>query len=366
MSRMLLSPGRYIQGAGAMNEIGAYAAKLGSKALLAGGKKALSFCGPTIQTSLEENKIGCYQEQFKGECCDNEINRLVEIAKTKGADLIIAAGGGKVIDTGKAVAYEMKIPVIICPTIAATDAPCSALSVVYTEEGVFERYLVLPTNPQCVLVDTNIVAQAPVRYLVSGMGDALATFWEADTCAKSCKPNALTGATPPTLSALALARLCYDTLLEHGLQAKLAVERKAVTPAVEAIVEANTLLSGIGFESGGLAGAHAVHNGLTVLEKTHAKLHGEKVAFGTLTQLVLEGRPSSDVEEVLNFCRSVGLPVCFEDLGVENPTQDEIRQVAEGTTAEGETIHSTWFTVTADMVEAAIWTADAIGHSYKK
>ena len=366
MSRMLLSPGRYIQGAGAMNEIGSYAANMGSKALVTGGKRALAFCGATIQTSLEENKIGCYQEQFKGECCDNEINRLVEIAKTKGADLIIAAGGGKVIDTGKAVAYEMKIPVIICPTIAATDAPCSALAVVYTEEGVFERYLVLPTNPQIVLVDTNIVAQAPVRYLVSGMGDALATFWEADTCAKSCKPNALTGATPPTLSALALARLCYDTLLEHGVSAKLAVERKVVTPSVEAIVEANTLLSGIGFESGGLAGAHAVHNGLTVLEKTHGKLHGEKVAFGTLTQLVLEGRPSSDVEEVLNFCRSVGLPVCFDDLGVEKPTQEEIRQVAEGTTAEGETIHSTWFTVTADMVEAAIWAADAIGKSYKK
>ena len=90
------------------------------------------------------------------------------------------------------------------------------------------------------------------------------------------------------------------------------------------------------------------------------------MAFGTLTQLVLEGRPSCDVDEVLNFCCSVGLPVCFEDLGVTNPTKDEIRQVAEGATAEGETIHSTWFTVTADMVEAAIWAADAIGQAFKK
>ena len=176
--------------------------------------------------------------------------------------------------------YEMKIPVIIVPTIAATDAPCSALSVIYSEHGVFERYLVLPKNPDCVLVDTTLVANAPVELLVSGMGDALATYWEADTCAKSCKPNALTGACPPTLSSLALARLCYDTLLEYGLQAKLAVEKKSVTPAVEAIVEANTLLSGLGFESGGLAGAHAVHNGLTVLEASHDKFHGQKVAFG--------------------------------------------------------------------------------------
>jgi len=362
---MLLSPGRYIQGANAINDFGSHAAKMGSMALLAGGKRALSSCSQAINASLGENKIGCHQEEFMGECCDNEINRLIEIAKANGANLIIAAGGGKAIDTGKAVAYEMKVPAIVVPTIAATDAPCSALSVIYTDDGVFERYLVLPKNPDHVLVDTAIVAQAPVNYLVSGMGDALATFWEADTCAKSCKPNALTGATPPTLSAIALARLCYDTLLEHGLQAKLAVERKAVTASVEAIVEANTLLSGLGFESGGLAGSHSVHNGLTVLEASHGKLHGEKVAFGTLTQLVLEGRPSEDVEEVLNFCLSVGLPVCLEDLGIQNPTREEIRQVAEATTAEGETIHSTWFPVTPDMVESAIWTADAVGQNFK-
>jgi len=366
MSRMLLAPGRYIQGVGAMNEIGSHAANLGSMALLTGGKRALSFCGQAIQASLQKNEIGCHQEAFMGECSDNEINRLVEVAKANGADHVICAGGGKVIDTGKAVAHEMKVPVIVVPTIAATDAPCSALSVIYTDDGVFARYLVLPRNPDCVLVDTAVVAQAPVNYLVSGMGDALATFWEADTCAKSCKPNALNGAAPPTLSAIALARLCYDTLLEYGFQAKLAVERKAVTPAVEAIVEANTLLSGLGFESGGLAGSHSVHNGLTVLESSHGKLHGEKVAFGVLTQLVLEGRSSEDLDEVLNFCLDIGLPVCLEDLGVHNPTREEIRQVAEATTAEGETIHSTWFPVTADMVESAIWTADALGQEFKK
>jgi len=366
MSRMLLAPSRYIQGGGAIDEIGTHAARMGTKALLTGGKSALSASGQAIQSSLEKQNLSCYQEDFMGECSDKEINRLIDVAKSNGADLIICAGGGKVIDTGKAVAYEMKVPVIVVPTIAATDAPCSALSVVYTEEGVFERYLVLPKNPDCVLVDTAIVANAPVELLVSGMGDALATFWEADTCGKSCKPNALTGATPPTLSALALARLCYDTLLEYGVQAKLAVEKNCVTPAVEAIVEANTLLSGLGFESGGLAGSHSVHNGFTVLEATHGKFHGQKVAFGVLTQLVLEGRPSKDLEEVLDFCFSVGLPICLEDVGISNPTRDDIRQVAEATTAEGETIHSTWFTVTADMVEAAIWTADALGKEYKK
>ncbi|MEW6349580.1 MAG: glycerol dehydrogenase [Thermodesulfobacteriota bacterium] len=366
MSRVFRAPARYVQGSGAISEIGTHAAEMGTKALFTAGKTAFNVCGSAVQASLEDNKVGCHKETFSGECSNREIARLIRVAKANGADLVIAAGGGKVIDTGKAVAHEMRIPVIVAPTIAATDAPCSALSVIYSEQGVFERYVVLPKNPDCVLVDTALVANAPVELLVSGMGDALATYWEADTCARSCKPNVLTGACPPTLSSLALARLCYDTLLEYGLQAKLAVERKSVTPAVEAVVEANTLLSGLGFESGGLAGAHAVHNGLTVLEASHANFHGHKVAFGLVTQMVLEGRPSKDVDQVLSFCLSVGLPVCLEDLDVSHPSREDIRRVAEATTASGETIHSTWFPVAAEMVESAIWAADALGQAAKR
>jgi glycerol dehydrogenase len=362
---MLLAPSRYIQGPGAINEIGTNAARIGTKAMVIGGRTALKVAWKAVKRSLDQAGVGSHKEGFNGECSEKEINRLVDISKSLGDDLVICVGGGKVIDTGKAIAYTIKIPVIVVPTIAATDAPCSAISVIYTDEGVFKRSLMLPRNPDCVLVDTAIVAQAPVELLVSGMGDALATFWEADTCARSCKPNVLTGAAPPTLAALALARLCYDTLLEYGYQAKLAVEKKVSTPAVEAIVEANTLLSGLGFESGGLAGAHSLHNGLTVLESTRGRYHGQKVAFGLVTQLVMEGRPKAVIDEVLCFCRSVGLPVCLEDIGVKNPTQEEIRQVAAATAAKGETIHSTWFPVTPEIVEAAIWAADALGKSYQ-
>lgn len=365
MSRILLAPGRYVQGAGAIAEIGNFVSSMGKKALVIGGKRALALSADQVKASLAAQDVDCRQELFEGECCDKEIQRLKELSIAEGCDIVIAIGGGKVIDTGKAVAFEMKVPVTVVPTIAATDAPCSALSVIYNDEGVFDRYLVTPTNPECVLVDTEIVANAPGHFLVSGMGDALATYWEADTCARSCKPNALTGATPPTLSAQALAKLCYETLLEHGLAAKLAVEKNVVTESVEAIVEANTLLSGLGFESGGLAGAHSIHNGFTVLEKTHEKLHGEKVAFGTITQLFLEGRSYKEIDEVIDFCLKVGLPICLEDLGLDNPSREEIRAVAEATAAEGETIHSTWFTITPTKVEAAIWAADAYGMHYK-
>ena len=366
MSRMLLSPGRYVQGAGAIKEIGLHTSRIGSSALVIGGKTALSLCGPDIQASLADNGVACYQECFQGVSSQMEIRRLSGIAHANRADVIIALGGGASIDAGKAVSHEMKVPVIVVPTVISTDAPCSALSVVYTEAGVFERYLFLRKNPDCILVDTTLVAQSPVRFLVAGMGDALATFWESDTCSRSGKPNPLTGGGSPTLAAKALSRLCYETLLESGLQAKLAVEKHAVTPAVEAIVEANTLLSGLSSENGGHAAAHSIHNGLTTLIVTKHKLHGEKVAFGVLAQLVLEGRPFSAIKEVHDFCFSVGLPLCLEDLDIINPTPEEIRQVAEASVVEGETIYSTWFPVTADMVEAAIWTADALGARYKK
>src|SRR5919205_1191320 len=99
-----------------------------------------------------------------------------------GARTIVGAGGGKVLDTARAAAADLKLPVVNCPTVASSDAPCSALSVIYTDEGVFQEYRFYRKNPDLVLVDTQVIAQGPVRLLVAGMGDALATWFEARTC----------------------------------------------------------------------------------------------------------------------------------------------------------------------------------------
>lgn len=112
-----------------------------------------------------------------------------------------------------------------------------------------------------------------------------------------------------TVTALAIAETCYRTMLAEGFKAKAAVERKVVTEAVECIVEANTYLSGIGFESGGLAAAHSVHNGLSAVADTHSMYHGKKVSFGVLVQLVLENASLEEIETVCSFCVELGLPV---------------------------------------------------------
>jgi glycerol dehydrogenase len=139
-----------------------------------------------------------------------------------------------------------------------------------------------------------------------------------------------------------------------------------VTPALERLVEANTLLSGLGFESSGLAAAHAIHNGLTAAPATHAYFHGEKVAYGLLVQLVLEGQPRSVVEPVLRFATEVSLPVTLAKIGLAELPADLLGQVAARATAEGETIHNEPFEVRPDMVADAIRAADALGRAWKQ
>lgn len=363
MANIIISPSKYVQGKGELANIAEYAVKLGKKPFILISASGIKRVGDIIKDSFKDTDSELVFEEFHGECSKNEINRLLEAVKANGCDLVIGVGGGKIFDTAKAVAYYAETPVIICPTIAATDAPCSALTVVYTDDGVFEEYLWLPANPNVVLVDSDIVAKAPARLLVSGMGDALATYFEAKACqitdATSCAGGKITTA------AITLAKACYDTLIEEGVKAKLAVEQNVCTPAVEKIIEANTLLSGIGFESGGLAGAHAIHNGLTCIKDCHHLYHGEKVAFGTLTQLVMENADEDLLDEVISFCMEVGLPTTFADLGIENPDEDALMEAAKAAAVEGETIHNEPLEVTPEKVYAAMVAADALGRYYK-
>ncbi len=362
MAKILISPSKYVQGAGEMKKLGSYAASYGKNALIlisAGGYKRI---GTEIEESFKDTGVSFAFDYFNGECSKNEINRIMKIMEEKGCDMIIGIGGGKIFDTAKAAAYYQKTPVVICPTIASTDAPCSALSVIYTDEGVFEEYLFLPANPNLVLMDTEIIAASPVRLTVAGIGDALATYFEARACKNSDATSCAGGKS--TEAAMALAKLCFDTLMEEGIKAKCALEAGVCTPAVEKIIEANTLLSGIGFESAGLAGAHAIHNGLTVLEECHHMYHGEKVAFGTIAQLVLEDVSAEELEDIISFCIEVGLPVTLGELGVKEITKEKIMAVAEAACAENDTLHNMPFEVTPEKVYAAIMAADAYGHYF--
>lgn len=373
MRKAFICPTKYVQGEDEILNLGYFVKTFGTSALLIAHPDDVSRVKEKLDATAEKFQITFVESGFTGECSRQEVARLQEVAKENGCSCTIGLGGGKAIDTAKCVA--MGDALIICPTIAATDAPTSHSAVLYTPEGAFDDYAYFKQSPSVVLIDTTVIANAPTRFLVSGMGDALSTYFEARATSNSySNVNAglpcgfregLCGEAKGTNTALALATLCYQTLLKDGRKARVSCDCNQVTPALENIIEANILLSGLGFESGGLAAAHAIHDGLTILEGTHKYFHGEKVAFGTIAQLVLENAPREELHEVLEFCVGIGLPVCLADIGVDSITEEELMQVAEKACIPEESIHSMPFPVNPKSVAAAIIMADAVGKAYK-
>ena len=354
-------PGRYIQGENALSELDSEISHL--------GKTGFLICSPTVHKKIlpplmpRLAHVKCHIAVFSGESTEAEIERLSLEAKKNQCDVICGIGGGKTLDTAKAVACSLGVPVIIAPTIASTDAPTSALAVIYDEQGVYQREIVLKNNPNVVLVDTAVIAEAPVRFLVSGMGDALSTFFEAESCRQKGAKNfaGFNG----LLTGYAIAELCYKTLLKYGKLAKESVEMRKYSLALEYIVEANTLLSGVGFESCGIAAAHSIHNGFTALPQTRAYYHGEKVAFGTLASLFLNNRNQAVRDEVYTFCEEIGLPVTLAELGLEKVSDGDLMKVAEKSCVPEEFMTHEPVPVGPEDVFSAIKLADAYGRDKK-
>lgn len=343
-------PGRYLQGKGALDRLGEEAARFSGRACV--------LVDAAIFDMVSERTARCLasiehfsQHRFGGECTESAISDLIGLAAHNAATVVVGIGGGKTLDTAKAAAAKAGLPVIIVPTIAASDAPCSALSVIYKDDGTVAHDLFLPRNPDLVLVDTEIIANAPSRFLAAGIGDALATWYEANSCQTSGAKNCL--GLPGLPLAYAVARQCLETVLEHGAAALAECDKRVAGPALERVVEANILLSGLGFESGGVAAAHAIHHGLTELDETHAFLHGEKVAIGVLAGLILNGQ-DAEFDRVRRFCQETRLPTRLADIGISDVTDAKLQLVARRACRPGEIIHNEPFAVSEDQVVAAL------------
>jgi len=363
MSRVLASPQKYIQGPGELLKINDRISHLGGPVLFVMGGFAYKNLKQIIEESYKDSGAHLVFEKFGGECTKKEIDRLRAIYRTHRCTVVVGIGGGKALDTAKGVAYYEKAPVVSVPTIASTDAPTSAIAVTYTEDHVFDGNILLPKNPELVLVDTDVITRAPVRFLVAGMGDALSTYFEARANAASNHDNFAGGKS--TNTSLALAKLCFEILIRDGLKAKRSAENRICSIELENIIEANIYLSGVGFESNGIACAHSVYNAFTKLPSCHHMYHGELVAFGTIVQLVLEKRAEAEIEEVLRFCISVGLPVSFAEISTIELTRDKLMTVAVAACGPGSFMDSEPFDVTPEMTFDALVAADALGRKYK-
>ena len=342
--RILVAPVRYVQGPGALAELGTQLTHFGiQRPLVLISPSAKKAAGPTISTVLAEAGIECAFTDFGGECTRQEIERVKQACLAGNHDAVIACGGGKCIDTGRGAAAAEAFDIdkkewfplgagvhcVNIPTVANNDGPTSAGVVIYNDKHATEARMNARLTPTLVLVDTSIVAKAPVRLLVSGMGDALASFFQVDVCYRTGTPSVVTNALS-LRAARALARLNLELLLTYGALAKVEAEAGVAGPGLEAVCEANILVSGLSFANGGISACHAIGTAFDHIGELMEvrQFHGEVVAFGTLCQLVMEESKPEVLREIFGFCKSVGLPTTFEEMTLHDLTDDVLMKVA--------------------------------------
>ncbi|WP_102692214.1 iron-containing alcohol dehydrogenase family protein [Rummeliibacillus pycnus] len=274
---------------------------------------------------------------YGGECSLSEIEKVSNLVMTNKFEAIIGVGGGKVLDLVKASGNHTNKPVVLIPTLASNCAPWTPLSVLYDDFGAFIRFDIYPVSTSLLLIEPEILVNAPIDLFIAGIGDTLAKWYEADVQLRT-----ITNKTVPMMISYYAAQQCKEILLKSSKEAVLAVQNGKLNDdfikVVETIIVYAGMVGGFGDHFGRTTGAHSIHNGLTVLEETHQALHGSKVAYGILIQLVLENR-WDEIKQLLPFYQQLGLPLSLKELGIDAITNEMIHQVAKKATIPEETIH---------------------------
>jgi glycerol dehydrogenase len=365
MNKTFIAPRRYVQGPDVLKEIGSLINVLGKKPVILWDPTTKKVVGDVLLASLKAAGIVAVDVNFGGQSTKAESARVAQIIKSQGADITVGVGGGKALDTAKAAAAAAGTKMVSVPTIASNDSPTSSFTVWYDDQGTCLGFESWGVNPDLVLVDSRVIAQSPVRAFVAGMGDALGTWVEADACSQCSAPNLASGTS--TMVAMAIARLCYDVVMKNGVEAMKAVEGKTLNAAVEKVIEANVLMSGLGFESGGVATAHMVANALPSFPECRKLMHGEEVGFGVITQLCLD-KTFNDAERnrIVDFEIAVGLPVTFKDIGLEGVGRDRLKINGDICGAKGSLCENHPFKVTSNDIVEAMIAANTLGQARKK
>lgn len=236
---------------------------------------------------------------------DEGVRFVFDIQDIGNCDVVVGIGGGRIMDQAKLAAHRQNIDCILVPTSPATDAPCTSVAVIdgeYIECGC----------PKKVLVDESVLSQVPLRFFISGIGDALSTYYEA----KHYKVP---------VSVEVLCRSCKDTILNYGMQAKNDVEEGLMSEALSRCYEAILYMSGISFANSGGSGAHALSYGFS--KKCQKSLHGELVAFSLLVQLFLEN--DENIHELREFYHAIGLPCHLKEIGLDDISDEELLEIID-------------------------------------
>ncbi|MBD1822233.1 iron-containing alcohol dehydrogenase family protein [Cyanobacteria bacterium FACHB-DQ100] len=350
---LMIAPAQVVRGSGAIEQVGDCIARLGTRPLLVGGERSLEVVKSRLKSVFKSHSLQAAKASYGNDCSEITLANLKKAVADHQADLIIGVGGGKALDTAKLLAYQCHLPIVTIPTSAATCAAWTALSNVYSEQHAFLYDVGLPRCPELLVLDYDLVATAPQRTLVAGIGDAIAKWYEALVSSGHSDKTLL-------IAAVQQARVLRDILFqksEAALQNPLGAEWQEV---VDASVLMAGVIGGIGGAQCRTVAAHAVHNGLTHLLESHHALHGEKVAFGILVQLRLEEMvqgnqlAATSRQQLLKFYDQIGLPKTLADLGLGNVTIAQLQQAAEIACNDTSDIHRLPFPVVPSQLMAAM------------
>ena len=350
-------PAVYKRGEGVLDQIGEFCSLYGQKILLVGGHQALA----AVQSQVEENimaaglnLVGVHW--YGGECTWENVARLVEAAKEKEAQVLVVAGGGRAIDTTKAAGYELQLPVVTVPTIGATCAAMTPLSIINDEHGSYMENSPKSITPVGVFVDTAIIAKAPARWLYAGLGDTLAKLYEYRSTASGVEQ------TSSVIGAINNSHTCYDIIKQYGKGAKEAVlaqmPNKDLGYALDAIIYYAGMCSILGGEKLRGAAAHCVYFGFTNIPEAHKWGHGLLVGFGNLCLLALEGRSSEEIKEEIKLAKDCGVPTTLAQIA---QLTDEDLQLVAKVAVNAPDMANMPFKVTESMVIEAIKRIDDLG-----
>ncbi len=344
------APNRYVQGPDLLDQLPAECARLGNRPVVVIDATVRDLYDARLRESFAQAKIPYAPILFAGEVTTTEIDRLhAEVSASK-PDLVVTIGGGKTIDAGKGLRAKLDARLITVPTVASNDSPTSHILVVYDENHRLQGVSKMRANPDTVLVDTRVIANAPVKLFSAGIGDAIVKKYEVEHCINAGGLNVF-GARPP-LTALAIANACHATLVADASAAIRAVDAHAPDAALERVIEATVLMSGLAFESGGLSISHAMTRGLTAVNGPAQAFHGHQVAYGLLVQFELDGRPDPFMAEMLAFYADTRLPAGLVDLGILAPTATDFAAIAAPSAAAPHTKHFSRPLAVGDIIAA--------------
>lgn len=348
-----IAPAQVVRGFNAIEQVGDQIARLGSRPLMIGGDRSIDVVKSRFKSVFKSHSLSAEKASYGKDCSEKTLANLKAAVADHQADLIIGVGGGKALDTAKLVAYQCNLPIVTIPTSAATCAAWTALSNVYSDQHAFLYDVALARCPDLLVLDYDLVATAPQRTLVAGIGDAIAKWYEASVSSGHSDKTLL-------IAAVQQARVLRDILFQKSHAALLNPLGSDWQEVVDASVLMAGVIGGIGGAQCRTVAAHAVHNGLTHLLESHHALHGEKVAFGILVQLRLEEMLQGNVlaassrQQLLKFYDEIGLPKTLADLGLAEVTIAELQHAAEVACSENSDIHRLPFSVAPSQLMAAM------------